>query len=158
MAQLHVCLLEHYEQENVQIWNMTSKTHYCLHTFYLARWLHPSLTWAFKGESTMKAVQTLWKSCLSGNKHWAVCKIAAFKMRHLMHLKDETAWKKLHYFWTLLVRITCDIYLDVNLVSNSLLISVNIFTQREHYHWKNKQKFSKCFHLFTWELHVNIWK
>lgn len=91
MAQLHVCLLEHYEQENVQIWNLTSKTHYCLHTFYLARWLHPSLTWAFKGESTMKAVQTLWKSCLAGNKHWAVCKIAAFKMRHLMHLKDEKA-------------------------------------------------------------------
>ncbi|CAL1154405.1 unnamed protein product, partial [Cladocopium goreaui] len=61
MAQLHVCLLQHYAQQEVLIWNLTSKTHYCLHSFYLARWLHPSLTRAFKGESTMKAVQTLWK-------------------------------------------------------------------------------------------------
>ena len=120
MAQLHVCLLEHYEQQEVQIRNLTSKTHYCLHSFYLARWLHPSLTWAFKGESTMKAVQTLWKSCLAGNKHWAVCKIAAFKMRHLMHLKDEKAWPKNacitfeHY-----LKITCDTCIHLNHAINS---------------------------------------
>ena len=97
MSQLHVCLLEYFQAQEVQIWNITTKTHFCLHTLFLARYIHPSLTWAFKGETTMKAVQTLWRSCLAGNKHWAVCKVAALKMRHLMHIQNQGDWKSDFY-------------------------------------------------------------
>ena len=87
MAQVHVQLCDFYKEQGRALWNLTSKTHFCLHTFKLARFIHPSLVWCFKGEANMKAVQQLWKSCLSGNKHWAVSKSAAYKFRHLMHLK-----------------------------------------------------------------------
>ena len=68
MAQLHGCLSDHFASVEMRLWNLTSKTHFCMHTFYLSRYIHPSLTWAFKGENMMKAVQTVWRSCLSGSK------------------------------------------------------------------------------------------
>ena len=89
MSQLHVRLLEYFEAQEVQIWNITAKTHFCLHTLSLARYIYPSLTWAFKGETTMKAAQTLWRPCLAGNKRGAVCKVAALKMRQLMHIQNQ---------------------------------------------------------------------
>ena len=87
MAQIHVQLRDQYEEANRSLFNLTTKTHFCLHSFILSKSLHPSLVWCFKGESTMRTVQTLWKSCLSGNKHWAVGMVASLKYRHLLHLK-----------------------------------------------------------------------
>ena len=91
MAQLHGCLSDHFASVEMQLWNLTSKTHFCMHTFYLSRYIHPSLTWAFKGENMMKAVQTVWRSCLSGNKHHGASKVAAIKLRHLLHIQDDSA-------------------------------------------------------------------
>eukprot|EP00438_Fugacium_kawagutii_P007178 Skav225019 [mRNA] locus=scaffold3954:89250:89687:- [translate_table: standard] len=87
MAQLHTQLMDHFSAEGTQLFNVTSKMHYCLHIFQLARHIHPSLTWCFKGEATMKTVQTLWRSCLDAKQHYAVSKVAALKYRHLLHLK-----------------------------------------------------------------------
>lgn len=89
MAQAHVVLMEHYAALHIKLFNCTSKMHYVLHTFKLAKYIHPYNTWAFKGEAQMKAVQQLWKSCLSGNKHWNVGRVAAKKQRHLLHIKSQ---------------------------------------------------------------------
>ena len=89
MAQLHLQLCEHYKDQEVSLFNMTSKTHFVIHSIQLSKHLHPSLAWCFKGENSMKLVQRLFKSCLAGNKHWAVGRVAALKQRHLLHLRGK---------------------------------------------------------------------
>lgn len=86
-AQLHVLLMEHYVSEGVQIFNCATKLHFTLHSLHLSKWVRPYLTWCFKGEANMRSVQQLWKSCLSGNKHFAVGRVAATKQRHLVAIK-----------------------------------------------------------------------
>lgn len=88
MVQLHSQLSDHYKAEGKQLFNLTSKTHFCIHTFMVSNAIHPYLTWCFKGEAKMKAVQQLWKSCLVGNKHFAVTNVAALKYRHLLTLSN----------------------------------------------------------------------
>lgn len=87
MAQLHVQLSEHYQELGVSLFNITSKTHFTLHSIFLAEDLRPSLTWCFKGESMMKKMQTVFKSCLAGNKHFNVGRMSAVKFRHLLYIK-----------------------------------------------------------------------
>ena len=89
MAQLHGQLMDFYAGEERELFNMTSKTHFCLHSLFLARYIHPCLVWCFKGEETMQRVQKLWKSCLAGSKHWQVSKKAALKERHLLFLRHK---------------------------------------------------------------------
>ena len=45
MVQLHVQLQDHYAATDLQIFNLTSKTHFCLHTMQLSNAIHPYLTW-----------------------------------------------------------------------------------------------------------------
>lgn len=92
MAQLHLQLSEHYKEQGLSLFNITTKTHFCLHVYLLARHIHPSITWCYKGEHMMKLSQKLFKSCLSGNKHWNVGRVAALKFRHLLHLKLRNEW------------------------------------------------------------------
>ena len=84
MAQLHKQLSEHFEAEDIKIFNVTSKTHFALHSLQFSKYIHPFLLWCYKGESTMHRAQTLWKSCLPGSKHWQASKKEAWKERHLM--------------------------------------------------------------------------
>ena len=84
MAQLHKQLNEHFESQDLKIFNVTSKTHFALHSLQFSKFIHPFLVWCYKGESTMHRAQTLWKSCLPGSKHWQASKKAAWKERHLM--------------------------------------------------------------------------
>ena len=86
MAQLHVQLCEFYNEQGTSLFNMTSKTHFVIHSLQFARYIHPSLVWCFKGEVNMKKTQKVFKSCLAGNKHWAVGNAAALKFRHLLHI------------------------------------------------------------------------
>ena len=88
MAQLHSQILEHFKDEGTKVFNMTSKTHFALHSLQLAVYIHPALVWCFKGESTMHSMQYIWKSCLPGTKHFGVSVKAAWKYRHLMHIRD----------------------------------------------------------------------
>ena len=94
MAQLHNQLLEHYEAAGIQIFNMTSKTHFALHALQFSKFIHPFMIWCYKGESTMHRIQVLWKSCLHGSKHFQVANKAAIKERHLL-LLQEKKWMKL---------------------------------------------------------------
>ena len=79
MAQLHVMLMEHFADSELQLFNCTSKLHFVLHTLKLAKHCHPYFAWCFENESNMRVVQQLRKSCLSGNKHCAVGNVAALK-------------------------------------------------------------------------------
>ena len=88
-AQLHGQLMDFYAGEERELFNMTSKTHFCLRSLFLARYIHPCLVWCFKGEDTLQRVQKLWKSCLAGSKHWQVSKKAALKERHLLFLRHK---------------------------------------------------------------------
>ncbi|CAE8709417.1 unnamed protein product [Polarella glacialis] len=45
MGQLHVQLFEHFKTEGVQIFNLTSKTHFAIHSIVFARYIHPALVW-----------------------------------------------------------------------------------------------------------------
>ncbi|CAJ1415972.1 unnamed protein product [Effrenium voratum] len=89
MTQLHCQLQEYYETSGRKIFNITTKTHFCLHSLWLARYIHPSIVWCYKGEATMQRLQKLWKSCLDGKKHWQVGKVAAHKERYLLHVKAK---------------------------------------------------------------------
>ena len=66
----------------------------------LSCYVHPYLVYCFAGESTMHHVQTLWKSCFPGSKHWQAAKKAALKKG--MCLVDKTEFElgtntALHY-------------------------------------------------------------
>ena len=89
MAQLHGQLSEYYQSIELQVFNLTSQTHFVLHALQLSRFIHPFLVWCYKGESTMHRVQTLWKSCLPGSKHWQASKKAAYKERHLLWIQGK---------------------------------------------------------------------
>jgi hypothetical protein len=88
MAQLHSQLLEHFKSEGIKVFNMTTKTHFAFHSLQLSVYIHPALVWCFKGETTMHNVQIMWKSCLPGTKHFGVSVKAAYKYRHLMHMRN----------------------------------------------------------------------
>ena len=87
LAQVHAQLTDHYKEQDKRLFNFTAKLHFCQHSLELAKFVHPSLVWCFKGETTMRSVQRLWKSCLDGRKHWQVGRSAAMKYRHLTHLR-----------------------------------------------------------------------
>ena len=89
MAHIHSCLMTFYQSENEKLFNLTTKTHFVMHSLYNARWVHPSLVWCFKGEDTMQRVAKLWKSCLDGCKHWQVAKRASWKERHLLAMRSK---------------------------------------------------------------------
>ena len=89
MAQVHSQLLEHYKTEGVhKVFNLTSKTHFALHSLQLSGHIHPALIWCFKGEATMRSLGRVWKSCLDGSKHFDVSARASYKLRHLVHLRN----------------------------------------------------------------------
>ena len=86
MTQLHVQLCEHYQETDISLFNITAKTHFCIHVYLLSKYIHPSVTWCFKGENMMRISSNILKSCLHGNKHWNVGRVALLKFRHLLQL------------------------------------------------------------------------
>ena len=130
--------------------------------FLRARWLHPSLTCAFKGESTRKAALNLWKSCLAGNKHWAVCKISAFKMRHFCAFERWTGVTKLalllNIIWEVLVANvlfqTC--YQQQYLTSNSFFFWTIRYPDTKVIWLKTKQCLSIYLSIKTHNLLENL--
>lgn len=94
MTQLHVQLCEHYQETDISLFNITAKTHFCIHVYLLSKYIHPSVTWCFKGENMMRTSSNILKSCLHGNKHWNVGRVALLKFRHLLQLALRKAWEK----------------------------------------------------------------
>ncbi|CAL1171254.1 unnamed protein product [Cladocopium goreaui] len=89
MAQLHNQLSTHFVDHEDQLFNLTTKTHFALHSLQLSCFIHPFLVHCYKGESTMHRIQILWRSCLHGSKHWQAGKKAAWKERHLLWLQGK---------------------------------------------------------------------
>ena len=69
----------------------TSKPIFSLYSLQLSCYVHLYLVYCFAGESTMHHVQTLWKSCFPGSKHWQAAKKAALKKG--MCLVDKTEFE-----------------------------------------------------------------
>ena len=93
MAQLHLQISEHCTINSIKAFNITSKTHFALHSLQFSSYIHPYCVWCFKGESQMRVMSTIWKSCLAGAKQWAVCNRAAAKFRHKLHILFEQIQK-----------------------------------------------------------------
>jgi hypothetical protein len=66
MAQLQTTIADHFIQEgSVQnLFDVTSKTHFVLHSAELAKHVNPRLVWCFRGEDMQAKIQTLLKSCV----------------------------------------------------------------------------------------------
>jgi len=94
MTQLHVMVSEHFEKEEVQIFNVTSKSHMNLHPIMLSRYVHPYLLWCFKGEDNMQKMSRVLASCLKGNSQTQGLVQAAEKYRLGLHLSFERLAKE----------------------------------------------------------------
>ena len=67
MAQLHNQLLEHYETTDLKLFNMTSKTHFALHSLQFCKYVHPYLVWAYHAQSTgVVEILLTWFQTLAG--------------------------------------------------------------------------------------------
>lgn len=86
IAQVYSAQVKNSQVKNAQV-QLGQAKDFVIHTLQLARYIHPSIVWCFKGEVNMKKTQKVFKSCLAGNKHWAVGNAAALKFRHLLHIK-----------------------------------------------------------------------
>ena len=90
MAQLHVQLMEHCKANSIRAFNITSKTHFVIHSIRLSKFIHPFLVWCFKGETLMHKSRILWQSSLSGTKPHNVANRAALKYRYSLHLRASS--------------------------------------------------------------------
>ena len=86
MAQVHKQISDHCKSEDIRAFNITTKTHFALHSLQLSSYIRPFAVWCFKGESQMRAMSTIWKSCCASTKQWAVVNRAASKDRHRLHM------------------------------------------------------------------------
>ena len=89
MAQLHAMLVHVYKDTDRKLFNLKTKTRFVLHSLHLSKFIHPAMASCYKGESTMHRMQTVWKSCLPGVKHWHAAKKAALKERYLLWLQHK---------------------------------------------------------------------
>ena len=89
MMQICGQLQDFYKSENRKIFNLTSKSHFALHSLQFSKYVHPAVIWCFKGESHIHRQQQVWKSCLKGNRPWDVQVTATFKERYLMYLRNK---------------------------------------------------------------------
>lgn len=58
--------LESVKAQEIQVFNLTSHTHFALHALQFSRFVHPYLVWCYNGDTTMHRGQVLWKSFLTG--------------------------------------------------------------------------------------------
>ena len=86
MMQLANQLAEHFLLEELQLFDMTTKAHFCLHIALLAEHVNPRCTWAFRGEDLMQKMQVLAKSCVRGNNGPMALRKVARHYRLGLHL------------------------------------------------------------------------
>ena len=67
MLLLHTEVANHFLEEGLQYYDITSKSHFCQHIAMLARHISPRCTWAFMGEDQMRRLQKVAKACAPGN-------------------------------------------------------------------------------------------
>ena len=67
MLLLRTQVANHFVEEGLQYYDITSKSHFCQHIAMLARHISPRCTWAFMGEDQMRRLQKVAKACAPGN-------------------------------------------------------------------------------------------
>ena len=68
MCQLQGQLAEYFlDETNLKVFNRTSKLHGVCHCALLCEFLHPRMTWCFRGEDMMSKTQSIAKSSVRGN-------------------------------------------------------------------------------------------
>lgn len=60
-------IANHFIDEGLQYFDVTTKSHFVQHLSILSCHVNPRLIWAFRGEDQMKKLQTLAQSCTKGN-------------------------------------------------------------------------------------------
>ena len=85
-GQLYVLLKEHFQDEEVPLFNVVSKLHLSLRSCLISSSLHPHLAWCWKGEDFMGAASRLLGSCVRGRNDIAASIKAADKYRLAMHM------------------------------------------------------------------------
>ena len=90
MVQLHVQLMQHCKSHAIRAFNITSKSHFVIHSIRWSKFIHPFLIWCFKGETLMHKSRILWQSCLTGTKPHDVANRAALKYRYSLHLRASS--------------------------------------------------------------------
>lgn len=74
-------------EDDAQLFNITQKLHFLLHSAMLAKFINPRRVWCFQGEDSMRHFQHLAKSCTKGlNSAGAGLKMVQH-LRLAMHLK-----------------------------------------------------------------------
>lgn len=67
MMQICTQCAEHFLDDGIPLFDLTSKSHFVVHIAMLSRHVNPRLTWCFRGEDMMRKVQELLQSCVRGN-------------------------------------------------------------------------------------------
>ena len=67
VLQLYNSLAQHFLEEEMRLFDVTSKAHFMQEIALMAKYISPRLTWAFMGEDQMQKMSRVAKSCTSGN-------------------------------------------------------------------------------------------
>ena len=94
MFQLQNQLAEHFlqDEDNVKVFNRTSKINFCCHSARLAKYLNPRMVWCFRGEDMMRHTQKLAKTCVRGLKKTGVPIKMAKCYKNGFHLSLKYKW------------------------------------------------------------------
>ena len=82
---LYLNLSEHFANEGVKIFNVTSKAHMMVHSLLLAGHVHPYVVWCFKGEDFMRISSRVLKTSVNGVPPHVASLKGVTKLRAGMH-------------------------------------------------------------------------
>lgn len=87
MCHLHHLLMEHFQHEEPQLFNLTLKTHHLLHLAGHSHQINPRLTWNYSGEDNMGILKKLGQSCVKGLQPVDVVNKMMVHWRYGMHFQ-----------------------------------------------------------------------
>ena len=61
-------IADHFVDEGIKIFDLTSKTHFLQELAILSRSMNPKVVWCFMGEDQMQRMQQVAKACVRGNR------------------------------------------------------------------------------------------
>ena len=120
MMQLSSQLADHFVDEGIAMFDMTSKAHSVLHIAMLSKHINPRATWCFRGEDMMQKAQALLQSCVRGNNGALCFRKMLSHYRFGLHLlfEEHKDWKS-------------ELTKKQGLVVMGLyLLAINLWTQR----------------------------
>jgi hypothetical protein len=61
-------IADHFVEEGLKVFDITSKSHMLQELAILSRCINPKVIWCFMGEDQMQRMQQIAKACVRGNK------------------------------------------------------------------------------------------